>query len=502
VRGLILIAALVTGSYLSAQKWMPWKVSPVFTKDSDGYESFRSIRGKDSTGAPWQISWDSSGVTVTAPDGSRKALDKTFPVEAHPHGGMSISTADIQRWHDRNWECLRVRIDTGRNGIGMEYYLLVVVDRRSKNWTVCSGRITAESIEGPILRGDDLVLRWDDEEDKRPLRVKHEWKVSHTMDGIRSNTPVVLYQLEYGYPSWFRFWSDITSPNPDTAEYQGWRSIAWRIVNPDTSGGTATSLRDSIPKVPGKQVWRKGTGPDIWFPVKGTLKFKWDKEVEVRRYARSPERMAPEAASKLAATDGWEVILKRDADGQYLGAMLVEKESDSCGRFPAPGFDGPDRRAFQGGYTNPNYGFSVVIPQGLIGHDAPAPMPHHGLGIVLSWEPRAYFWVNGEYNALEWGSLSEATQQILEWNQADHRNVLTSKIVPTTVGGRPAERLTLRYTCPEDQTGRVLHEVVLMRNQTRGIVYEVGLDTTELREKDDLEVFERILSSWRFTTIK
>lgn len=326
MRLFILIAALMMGPCLSAQQWIPWKVSASFTKDSEGYKAFRSIKGKDSTGALWQITWDPAAVVVTAPDGSHKALDKAFPVEARPHGAMSISNSDIERWRHQNWECLRLRINTGRNGIGMDYYLVVVIDRRSTDWAVCSGRVTDESIEGPTLRGDHLVFQWSDEEDKRPLRVKHEWRAVRTAEGIRVSTPPVIYQLEYGYPYWFRFWSDVTSPDRDVAEHQGWLSVAWQLTGADKSGGTANSVRTAIPKAPGKQVWRKGTGPDIWFPVVGTVKFRWEEEVEVRRFAHPVEKVPPPIAADLAADGGWEVVMTRDGKGKYIGAMLVGRK--------------------------------------------------------------------------------------------------------------------------------------------------------------------------------
>ena len=193
--------------------------------------------------------------------------------------------------------------------------------------------------------------------------------------------------------------------------------------------------------------------------------------------------------------NGWECSAVRISPE---GTLL---ESDACGRFPDRGFDGPDMRSFQGSYTNPNYGFSVTIPPGLVGHDSPAPMPHHGFGIVLSWEPRAYAWTNGEYNAQGWQSVHEATLQVLAWNRETVGKILSSEVIPMTIGGRVGERLILRYECNENQTRRVLHEVVFMREHSIGTLYQVGLDTTESREGDDLKVFDQLTSSWQFVAV-
>jgi len=319
----VLIAALLAGTAVHAQSWTPWQVAATLTKDQDGFRSFQCFKGKDSTGAAWQINWAPPGVFVSSPDGQRKNLPKAFPVEAHPEGGMTVSKAGVECWATQGWECLRILIDTGRNGIGLDYFILITIDHRSKDWAVCSGRITDESIEGPDLHGDDLIVRWSDEEEERPLRTNHEWHCTRTQGGILTSKPPVTYQFEYGYPHWFRFWSDTRSPDPDEAEQAGWSSVSWKIATADQGGGTAFASGTAVPKKPGKQVWQKGTGPDIWFPETGTVNFQWAQEVEVRRRSVPVEKVSARTAAELASTGEWNLIIKRDADGTYLGTMLI-----------------------------------------------------------------------------------------------------------------------------------------------------------------------------------
>ena len=56
------------------------------------------------------------------------------------------------------------------------------------------------------------------------------------------------------------------------------------------------------------------------------------------------------------------------------------------------------KRVFRGSYANRQYGYSVVIPKGLVGTNARDPAPDHGIGITLSEQPKAHIWTSGLYN--------------------------------------------------------------------------------------------------------
>lgn len=118
---------------------------------------------------------------------------------------------------------------------------------------------------------------------------------------------------------------DGSSTDPDKAEQAGFLTISWDMAEVTPAGGTASADRNAIPKDPGKQVWRKGTGPDTWFPVKGSIRFKWEDEVEVRRFAKPVEMATPRDAFRLAATGDWRLVIKREGDGRFLGSMLIQK---------------------------------------------------------------------------------------------------------------------------------------------------------------------------------
>jgi len=181
-----------------------------------------------------------------------------------------------------------------------------------------------------------------------------------------------------------------------------------------------------------------------------------------------------------------------------LAPVLLGSESaDLCGRFPEPGFDGPEMRHFAGAYTNPNYGYSVQIPKGLTGYDVPSPSPHHGVGIVLSWEPRAFISVDGSY-LTEDITLSEVADQQLEFLSERSQAVLTTRRTPRRLGGLRAQRVISEHTCRSTPGVFVQDTVVAVSGNIR---FTLELLTTKDRYAADREVFDRMLSTWRVAKI-
>jgi len=116
----------------------------------------------------------------------------------------------------------------------------------------------------------------------------------------------------------------LTSQDPIEAEHLGWHSISWKLSKASNQGGAAFSNQTAIPKNPGKQLWRKGTGPDYWFPVSGEVTFRWKDEVYVYHLGKASTSVNALQAANVAAFGTWEVVLERNGDGTYLGSVLVE----------------------------------------------------------------------------------------------------------------------------------------------------------------------------------
>jgi hypothetical protein len=172
-----------------------------------------------------------------------------------------------------------------------------------------------------------------------------------------------------------------------------------------------------------------------------------------------------------------------------------------CGDFPPrDGFDDPDT-SLTGTTYNPNYGYSVVIPKGLIGHKAAAPAPYHGFGIVLSWEPRSYLYVDGSYNSLDLESLQEVEKTHLDWLKDESGKIISVQHKNTKLGNLQARRYIAKHTCPK-ASGNFIDDYTFAFSKEKGIVYTVALLTTVERYEKDKRVLEEILKTWKLQSIK
>lgn len=316
---------------LQAQAWRPWSSRPRLATDAKGFSCMQGLAWKDSDGRRWRLRVHQGALQVTGPDGS-STWDHTLDPDAFEPEGLSTFHLSRQWWCHSAWEGFRLRLNTGRCGIDLSSYVTLVIHRGTGHWALVGQRVSDGTDEGPRAVGTTLTLRWCDESETRPLRIHRRWTADASPEGLKILDAPPLYQLESGYPFWFRFWADVRDTDPNRAERNGWRSVAWRLSAPSLRGGHATSERRAIPKVPGKQVWRKGTGPDVWFPVPGRVGFRWDDEVDVFQGTHPPRRMKGPAAGLLAKQGEWGVVLKRQGDGSFLGTVLVEG-----GLEPSPG---------------------------------------------------------------------------------------------------------------------------------------------------------------------
>jgi hypothetical protein len=180
-----------------------------------------------------------------------------------------------------------------------------------------------------------------------------------------------------------------------------------------------------------------------------------------------------------------------------LASIGGQSQGTKCGQFPEAGFDSPETSSYVARYSNPNYLFAVTIPQGFVGHSSPPPNPQHGFGVVLSGEPRAYFWFNSGSNGGDWQNEREVLADYLKWLRADAEQIIGVQQRVTRLGPQPARELIARYLCSGSTLERVEVNIVSIRRSA--LLDESGLLTTAGRFQTDYRMFLATVATWRST---
>jgi hypothetical protein len=134
---------------------------------------------------------------------------------------------------------------------------------------------------------------------------------------------------------------------------------------------------------------------------------------------------------------------------------------------------------YRGRYSNLDYGFSVVIPDGLVGEGTVPPAPNHGFTIAL--QSKTAIWVDASY----------------EMPDSPHRFAAFN----TRLGSLKAER---RSWQDSPLGGKLFHEAITARGFDRGtpIVYTIEADGEQAQKTEALRVFQRVVNSFRTIPIR
>lgn len=153
----------------------------------------------------------------------------------------------------------------------------------------------------------------------------------------------------------------------------------------------------------------------------------------------------------------------------------------------------------KGLYRNPNYLYSFTIPAGMVCLSDPPPAPHHGCGIDLSEDPRAYVWADGSYNSLDRVSPDDAMRDNFDSLMKEGTEIVVLKRSSMSLDGLPAERLIVRYKHREDKESTVEDAVIALRHlkDWGNMIYTLGLISTPSRFEEEKVVLESILASWK-----
>jgi hypothetical protein len=180
------------------------------------------------------------------------------------------------------------------------------------------------------------------------------------------------------------------------------------------------------------------------------------------------------------------------------GAFLVsapESKAQYCD-FPPKELAGGQYREYRGLYKNTAYGYSVVIPENLVGYDGANPFYQQGFGILLGAEPKSYVSVNGEKNSLEFARPSDAASQLLKYLDKDGIKVGSSKITESQLGPLKAALLVATYSCP-GSTYRYTTVSIVAISADKSNLYEVTLYARSDHFEQDRVVLDALAKSWK-----
>jgi hypothetical protein len=167
-----------------------------------------------------------------------------------------------------------------------------------------------------------------------------------------------------------------------------------------------------------------------------------------------------------------------------------------CGTLPPVGFDAPPNIGHGGRYSNPVYGYSVLIPAPLRAYTQAAGA-ERGFGMLLSWKPRAYLSVDAAYDVFYDLSADGVHRRDINAMRL-HDQVLgdqaSSYVLARGVGGR----YQTRVQCASDPQVYIHDDVIVVRNRE---IYRLNLQSVPERYAADVKVLNAMLRSWRWQPI-
>jgi hypothetical protein len=156
-----------------------------------------------------------------------------------------------------------------------------------------------------------------------------------------------------------------------------------------------------------------------------------------------------------------------------------------------------------GEYVNDNYGFRVVVPEGLRGLTDVPPHPHHGFFIRLAQKNEARIWINATYNAAVYETLDEAVISELKASESIFPDFEVRQRKPTRLQDIPAARLLAQYRDKDSGIDMISEQIIALKKageEDLGIIYRLALETPPSRYKTDRKIFRQIINSWRIVS--
>jgi hypothetical protein len=150
-------------------------------------------------------------------------------------------------------------------------------------------------------------------------------------------------------------------------------------------------------------------------------------------------------------------------------------------------------------YVNPNWGFSVLVPNGMSYETNPAPNPNHGFRIPISKE--SFVWVNADSSDDQ--SLAAAGDTELRlWVEQGCATIQKSW---TSLGAKPAEKIVLKCFAGPDRAELKRVSLIVALESPPGInntAYTIGVTYPESGQAKGpaTAAFNAVRHGFRFAT--
>ncbi len=150
-------------------------------------------------------------------------------------------------------------------------------------------------------------------------------------------------------------------------------------------------------------------------------------------------------------------------------------------------------------YSNCDYGYYVLLPNGFVAHNSLPPAPNHGFIVSLpDVGTRSYLgdrnerfvWVDASYNTGDSQKLSDVVGSSLK-DEGGPGKIL--KRIPIMLAGIPAIRVKMEHASGKSRF--LQEETIAVRS---GIVYTIGLRTSHSHSNLDERTYDQILEGFQF----
>lgn len=173
-----------------------------------------------------------------------------------------------------------------------------------------------------------------------------------------------------------------------------------------------------------------------------------------------------------------------------------------CGNIIPEKFEEYNTVELHGYYFHPDHCFSVIIPDKVLGRDHSEPQSHHGFGAILSKPPQAaYLYVGTEPAGLlegedgDQGTLKGQAGLAIKWLVQDGAIIIKKQITRVRLGGLPAVRAIITYSCPSSPVQFVEDDIFAARSN--GPLHKLTLTASKPAYKSARKILDQIAGTWK-----